>query len=358
MIARLLFAGALLVLAAPAAAFHVSYEYYCYATFSDGIPVGGDQILTGQVYTTGSYSKTGDHGNYGSASFTVDIANTMVSVAAHAHGVEYDTNRFATGTGRVEVAALQDRIEFTVPPGTYPDGAFAVMCGRTVGNLGSSIGAGAQAQFYASLGPESYDTGVLSSGIEEATSVNVNETWVLTLELVAPGATLNNPSIQAHLVNLGVYNGITWSVALNPEPGVWLTGDGDIDFPDGLRVTSFVATPGVTWISDSGIFASGLAAVPVAADGAVLHQNAPNPFNPATTIAWELEEPATVDLRIYDAAGRLVRTLLAGVRRAEGPDEVRWDGRDDAGRGAAAGVYLYRLHAGEAELTRRMTLVR
>lgn len=55
-----------------------------------------------------------------------------------------------------------------------------------------------------------------------------------------------------------------------------------------------------------------LSGVPVAPSGVVLHPAAPNPFNPATYLRFELAAEAAVDLRIYDAAGRLVRTLVAG----------------------------------------------
>lgn len=90
----------------------------------------------------------------------------------------------------------------------------------------------------------------------------------------------------------------------------------------------------------------------------VLQQNVPNPFNPVTTIAFELAEPARVSLQIHDAAGRRVRTLLAGEVRAAGPGEVSWNGFDDHGRPASAGVYFYRLEAGDRVETRRMVLVK
>ncbi len=69
---------------------------------------------------------------------------------------------------------------------------------------------------------------------------------------------------------------------------------------------------------------------------------APNPFNPATTLRFSTESAGTARLTIHDPRGRLVRTLVNDALPA-GEHAARWDGRDDAGRATAAGVYLARL---------------
>lgn len=84
---------------------------------------------------------------------------------------------------------------------------------------------------------------------------------------------------------------------------------------------------------------------------------APNPFNPSTVISYSLGRPGTVRLAVYDAAGRLVRTLAVGAESA-GPHQVRWDGTADDGSRAASGVYFCRLDAGAFSDTRRLTLVK
>lgn len=84
----------------------------------------------------------------------------------------------------------------------------------------------------------------------------------------------------------------------------------------------------------------------------------PNPFNPATWIAFELARPEVVDLAVYDLKGRLVRRLAGGQVVAAGPHRVLWDGRDEGGRGVAAGVYVYRLRAGAYTAARSMTLLK
>lgn len=93
-----------------------------------------------------------------------------------------------------------------------------------------------------------------------------------------------------------------------------------------------------------------------------LAQNFPNPFNPSTTIAFGLKSRGELSLRIYDAAGRLVRTLAGGTSDA-GRYELSWNGRDDSGTSVASGVYFYRLTfygaADEVfEETRKMILLR
>jgi hypothetical protein len=88
-----------------------------------------------------------------------------------------------------------------------------------------------------------------------------------------------------------------------------------------------------------------------------LAQNYPNPFNPATTIQYQLAQPAWVELAVFDAAGQKIR-VLARAQQGPGRFAVRWDGRDDQGRPLASGVYLYRLRAGAYQETRRLTLLK
>ncbi len=83
----------------------------------------------------------------------------------------------------------------------------------------------------------------------------------------------------------------------------------------------------------------------------------PNPFNPRTLVRFEVGAAGPVSLRIFDARGRLVRDLVA-ADLAAGPHEVAWDGRDQAARPCAAGVYLARLVTPGIVQSGRMLLVR
>lgn len=89
-----------------------------------------------------------------------------------------------------------------------------------------------------------------------------------------------------------------------------------------------------------------------------LHQSHPNPFNPATTISFELPQAGPVTLRIYDARGLMVRNLLADEVFPSGHNQAVWRGRDDAGQPVAAGVYYSQLVTESGRDTRPMMLVK
>jgi hypothetical protein len=89
----------------------------------------------------------------------------------------------------------------------------------------------------------------------------------------------------------------------------------------------------------------------------ILHQNRPNPFNPSTSIAFELPEAAPMILCIYDASGRTVRTLAQG-NLERGLHGFEWDGCDDSGRRVGSGIYLCRLKVDDRSLTRKLVMLK
>ncbi len=117
-----------------------------------------------------------------------------------------------------------------------------------------------------------------------------------------------------------------------------------------------------------GTFGSEAFALVELVDGALpqtfaLEQNYPNPFARvngtaavATTIRYALPQPSHVTIRIYDVLGKLVRTLHEGAREA-GFHRVQWDGRDAAGKQAAAGIYFYRMQAGKFEAVKKILII-
>ncbi|MAG20541.1 MAG: hypothetical protein CMF77_00005 [Candidatus Marinimicrobia bacterium] len=88
-----------------------------------------------------------------------------------------------------------------------------------------------------------------------------------------------------------------------------------------------------------------------------LHANYPNPFNPTTTISYDLPEQAQVTLGIYDLLGKQIKTLVNQSQDAGNRTAV-WDGTDDLGRQVSAGVYLYQIEAGDFTQTRKMVLLK
>jgi hypothetical protein len=88
-----------------------------------------------------------------------------------------------------------------------------------------------------------------------------------------------------------------------------------------------------------------------------LHQNHPNPFNPVTTLRYDLPEDGLVNITIYDMMGRVVKTLINDQQTA-GYRSTQWDATNDAGSPVSAGVYLYSIEAGEFRQTKKMILLK
>ncbi len=88
-----------------------------------------------------------------------------------------------------------------------------------------------------------------------------------------------------------------------------------------------------------------------------LHGNYPNPFNPSTSIKFELERTSRVILKIYDITGREVRSLVSG-QLTSGVHEMKWNGLNNNGRQAATGTYILRLTAGGRTATSKMLLIK
>jgi len=97
--------------------------------------------------------------------------------------------------------------------------------------------------------------------------------------------------------------------------------------------------------------------VSIPAKPLTLHQNYPNPCNPSTTIAFFLPESSELSLAIYDAEGKIVRSLFAG-RKDAGEHGIAWDGRNNAGKPVSTGIYYCRLVAGKNVQSRTIVLLR
>ncbi len=89
-----------------------------------------------------------------------------------------------------------------------------------------------------------------------------------------------------------------------------------------------------------------------------LHQNHPNPFNPSTSIGFDLPRDQAVSLRIYDVSGRLVRILVHQHQLPAGSHRYTWDGRDDGADRVGSGLYFYVLDTSVDRLTGKMTMVK
>lgn len=141
-----------------------------------------------------------------------------------------------------------------------------------------------------------------------------------------------------------------------PSPAVCTDWDGFglvawVDQRDGVRT---MYCDGEDWVGIEEEPPGGLADH---ADDSHLHQNSPNPFTSVTQMQYGLTSVADARLEVYDSAGQVVKTLVAG-REEPGSHQVTWDGRNESGSRVAAGVYFYKLTAGDFTSTKKMVLVR
>lgn len=152
----------------------------------------------------------------------------------------------------------------------------------------------------------------------------------------------------------------------NDSIGVWL-GNGTLEGQ--LRIYGIQlrydpdtsAQSGIIYLDHLVLASSGTTAVPLRSEviptAVHLYQNFPNPFNPETTIEFDLPERSYVTIEILDLLGRRVRILEEGSYN-QGRHVVRWDGTNGRGTLSASGVYLSLLKTGGTIQARKMVLVR
>ena len=88
-----------------------------------------------------------------------------------------------------------------------------------------------------------------------------------------------------------------------------------------------------------------------------IHQNYPNPFNPVTNLSYDLLEDSFVLINIYDLRGNVVNKLV-NKNQNSGSKSVQWDATNDQGESVSAGVYLYKIQAGDFSQTKKMVLLK
>jgi hypothetical protein len=92
-------------------------------------------------------------------------------------------------------------------------------------------------------------------------------------------------------------------------------------------------------------------------DKFVLHPAYPNPFNPTTTIRYELFKSARVSLKIYNMVGEEVITLVNGIQ-SPGEKSIVWDAKNNLGQIVASGIYFYQLQANGEVRTKKLIFMK
>ena len=89
----------------------------------------------------------------------------------------------------------------------------------------------------------------------------------------------------------------------------------------------------------------------------LVYQNHPNPFNPITTLRYDIPQVVNVNISIYDMMGRQVKMLINEIQ-SSGYKSVQWNSTNNQGKPVSAGVYLYKIQAGDFVDTKKMILLK
>jgi subtilisin family serine protease len=131
-----------------------------------------------------------------------------------------------------------------------------------------------------------------------------------------------------------------------------------------MRLKSDAATNAYGWLIDDVYikvkpFPTGISGKPeqLGIRAYALDQNRPNPFESNTSISYQLPAEGHVSINVYNISGQLVKTLV-DTKQLPGVYNAAWNGRDNSGKHVSAGVYFYRLNAGNVNLTKKMVLLK
>ena len=192
---------------------------------------------------------------------------------------------------------------------------------------------------------------VLTCTTASAQGVHTNALYPhFTLTMSSGGGGTVSPSCPCPFYGVQC---VTVRISASPNSGYYFVGwTGDIytgpENPHDIGICGDA--------TETGNFAPGTSEVAVRVANTPLRfnleQNFPNPFNPSTTIKFELPRASQVNLSVYDILGREVSLLVNGKREA-GVHEVKFDGSN-----LASGVYFYRLQAGDFVQTRPVLLLK
>ena len=174
-------------------------------------------------------------------------------------------------------------------------------------------------------------------GGSETVAFSTGSGWIsiepLSGIVAADGSTDITLTVDASAISTGNYTAFIYVMSNDPD-------DGSVFIPLSLSVTGMGS-------HDEALLPKEFA----------LHQNYPNPFNPKTRVRYDLPDNENVTIIIYDLLGRQVKQLVDSYQEA-GFKSIIWDATNDFGNPAAAGVYLYKIQAGDFIQTKKMVLLK
>jgi hypothetical protein len=171
-----------------------------------------------------------------------------------------------------------------------------------------------------------------------------------------------DPNTEKDLDYYSIYASATSGADPNPEYLIGSTSDTTFTLPDSVLgyyvfVTAIDFNGNESDPSSEIEWATGVEGADRLPIVYALHQNVPNPFNPTTTIRFDLPAAANVTLWIFNVRGQLIQ-ILVDEKMSAGVKRVSWNGRDGAGRTVASGIYFYRISAGGFNDTKKMILLK
>ena len=124
--------------------------------------------------------------------------------------------------------------------------------------------------------------------------------------------------------------------------------------PDGSDIWEFLSNPSPGNSNETQLSLKDFNVTP---ENFALYQNFPNPFNPNTSIRFDISKDALVNIVIHDMMGRLIKTLVNSPLTV-GFKSVKWNGTNNKNEFVAGGVYIYTLQAGDFRTTKKMILLK
>ena len=223
-------------------------------------------------------------------------------------------------------------------------------------------------------------TAANSAGVSRELSLNYSATWDVPVAAELASLTSQITVDKDVLLNWGVAsqtNNMGWEVYRSIDGRVYtkvsdmILGDGNSDeFVDYSFLDDETPTADVLFyylnqtdvdgsttrsqVVEVDLLASATLVLPTVT---ALRQNFPNPFNPETTIDFDLSSGQTVHVTVYDITGQVVRKLVDGEQMNAGTYQRVWDGRNNKGMKVGSGVYFFQMRAGDFVDKRKMTLL-